>query len=278
MRIFKSVILTATAGAIRRIAQSRFLQQLLFNAIRLNRREIRMAVRDKDVGFLSYCMARRARSRSQILQDLWVCFELNDKRCGYFVEFGATNGVKNSNTWLLERELGWTGILAEPNPFWHAELAVNRCAKIEFQCVAQASGERVSFITTDDTDPELSAIAAGSSLKDHFADVRRRAKSIEMTTISLNDLFDRHNAPDVIDYISIDTEGNEFEILSSYDFSKRRFSLISVEQNKHTEQKIQGLLEKHNYIRVFSQFSQWDGWYVDRDLRGHAHAIVAPAA
>ena len=45
------------------------------------------------------------------MQDLWVCYELGEKRDGFFVEFGATNGVKNSNTWLLETKLGWKGIL-----------------------------------------------------------------------------------------------------------------------------------------------------------------------
>lgn len=272
----KTSAFSLTAQAMNGLSRSSFLQKIVFNAIRLNRREIRPMVQNPDVGFLAFCLSRRARSRSQIMQDLWVCFELEEKPAGFFVEFGATNGLKNSNTWLLEKELGWHGILAEPNPIWHTDLAANRHASIEHQCVSRRSGDSVSFITTDDTDPELSAIAADASMSDHFADLRRQAKSITMTTISLNDLLDRYDAPAMIDYLSIDTEGNEFEILSSYDFSKRRFKLISVEQNTDTESKIQNLLESKNYIRVFKQFSQWDGWYVSAELRDTNRTIFAP--
>jgi FkbM family methyltransferase len=259
-------------------SNSVFLQKILFNALRLYRPEIKPMLQNRDVGFLAYCLSRRARSRSQILQDLWVCFELEEKQDGFFVEFGATNGVKNSNTWLLEKELGWRGILAEPNPFWHSDLAANRHVQIEHQCVSRRSGDSVSFITTDDTDPELSAIAADTAMNDHFADLRRKAKSITLTTISLDDLLDRYDAPAVIDYISIDTEGNEFEILSSFDFDRRRFKLISVEQNKDTEHKIQKLLESKHYIRVFTQFSQWDGWYISAEMRQSSRTIFAPDA
>ena len=48
-------------------------------------------------------------SRSQFGQDLFALLSLNFKRGGYFVEFGATNGIEKSNTYLLEKELGWAG-------------------------------------------------------------------------------------------------------------------------------------------------------------------------
>ena len=54
------------------------------------------------------------KSRSQLRQDLFVLSQLDFKRNGYFVEFGATNGFNLSNTHLMEKEFGWTGILAEP--------------------------------------------------------------------------------------------------------------------------------------------------------------------
>ncbi|WP_417886433.1 hypothetical protein [Zunongwangia sp.] len=59
----------------------------------------------------------KSKSNSQLDQDLFVLFETNFKQNGYFVEFGATNGIAHSNTHLLEIDFGWKGILAEPSKY-----------------------------------------------------------------------------------------------------------------------------------------------------------------
>lgn len=277
MTVAKRAVLKGVAKLCNSLSRAPSMQRHVFNAMRLNRPEINELITNNDIRFLSYCLARRDQSRSQILQDLWVCFELGEKRNGFFVEFGATNGLKNSNTWLLENAFGWTGILAEPNPVWHSELKANRTSHIETQCVYAKSGEVVPFIATDDTDPELSGIANFSE-SDHFASVRRRGTIIEVPTISLDDLLDKFSAPRTIDYMSIDTEGSELNILSSYSF-KHQFRLISVENNKKNEGALDALLHDKGYIKVFPKFSQWDSWYVARDLRDRPHAtIFAPDA
>lgn len=277
MKALKNSVLSRVAALSGALSTRVNLQRLVFNAARLDRPEIRSIIADENIRFLSYCIARRDRTRSQIFQDLWVCYELGEREGGYFVEFGATNGLKNSNTWLLEKKLSWTGILAEPNPIWHAELAANRNAAIESKCVYSRSGEIVSFLTTDDTDPELSGIASFSDA-DHFAETRRKARKIDLETISLDDLLTKYDAPATIDYMSIDTEGSEFDILSSYSF-RHRFKLISVENNPKNERLVDDLLVSKGYVRVFRHFSQWDSWYVASDLRdGQPLRFVAPEA
>jgi FkbM family methyltransferase len=271
--------LKSSIGAIiSGISKSSSAQRVMFNAIRLNRIQFQRLWTQDEIRFLSYAFAMRARSKSQILQDLWVCFELNEKREGFFVEFGATNGLLNSNTWLLEKVFDWKGILAEPNPFWHTELSANRAVAIEHKCVSSRSGDIVAFTTTDNSDPELSGIA-GFSAGNHFAVQRKQGGSLQVETISLNDLLDKYQAPEEIDYISIETEGNELNILSAYDFKKHRFKLISIEQNAMTARDIEKILNNNGYIKVFPQFSQWDGWYVSVELRERAKPqIVAPKA
>jgi FkbM family methyltransferase len=190
-------------------------------------------------------------------------------RNGYFVEFGATDGITNSNTYLLERKYRWRGILAEPNPVWHSALNSARKCNIDHRCVSSSSGNSVKFLTTDDTDPELSSIAEFAH-GDHFSDVRARGVAIKVETVSLNDLLEHYEAPFTIDYLSIDTEGSEFDILSHFDFSKHRFQMISVEQNPYTEKSIESLLATHGFVRVFKEFSQWDGWYIRQDSRNDA--------
>ena len=70
-------------------------------------------------------------SKSQIRQDLFVLNELDFKNNGFFIEFGAANGLDNSNTFILENKFGWDGLLAEPAKIYHQNLAINRKCQIE---------------------------------------------------------------------------------------------------------------------------------------------------
>lgn len=257
--MLNAVVKKSAAHFLRQMADRPNMRRLAFNALRLRRPEI-MELRDMDpVRFLGFAFDRIGGSRSQILQDLWVCYELGEKRDGFFVEFGATNGVTNSNTWLLERSFGWTGILAEPNPIWHDALERNRHCEIDKRCVFVRSGEVLSFATTPD--PELGGIAA-TALYDHFAPIREASPTCNVETISLNDLLEQYRAPAIIDYMSIDTEGSELAILEAFDFARWRVRLLSVEHsNSPQEPKIDALLASHGYRRKFPEFSQWDGWY-----------------
>jgi FkbM family methyltransferase len=276
MRLAKLGI-SAGAQVGHRMANNAEFQRMMFNSIRLNRVETERFRESDEWRFLAYVFANRHRSNAQILQDLWVCHQLGEKRGGVFVEFGATNGRVNSNTLLLEERYGWTGVLAEPNPIWHADLKRNRAAAIDLRCIHAWSGRTVMFTATDSVDPELSGIsefAAG----EHFAEARARGSQIPVQTVSLNQLLDDHQAPGEIDYLSVDTEGSEYAILSEFDFDRRRVRLISVEQNATTEPAIEALLTRNGYTRVFKAFSQWDGWYVHGDCVGHGLAPQFEAA
>ena len=68
--------------------------------------------------------------KSQIGQDVLVLHCLNWKKNGYFLEFGAADGINLSNTYLLERDFGWSGILAEPAKVWHKDLKANRTSGV----------------------------------------------------------------------------------------------------------------------------------------------------
>lgn len=197
-------------------------------------------------------------SQSQLGQDVWVLERTDFKRNGFFVEFGATDGVALSNTWLLEKHFGWDGICAEPNPKFYRQLLENRTCTVDDGCIAASSGKEVEFILA----AEFGGIADYAE-KDMHADKRSaykvRGHTVAMKTISLDDFLDKHNAPRKIDYLSIDTEGNEFDILESFPFDKWQINYLTVEHNySDVRRKLRELLEENGYRCVERE---WDDWY-----------------
>ncbi|WP_094511857.1 FkbM family methyltransferase [Synechococcus sp. MW101C3] len=203
-----------------------------------------------------------SKSRSQLGQDLWVLEQLGWKRGGYFVEFGATDGVLLSNSWLLEKHFGWEGICAEPNPKLFERLQQNRSCTLSPACVYRSSGERMRFVLAD----AYGGLAELGTEDQHGAKREAYAAAgevMEVTTTSLMDLLAQHGAPPLIDYLSIDTEGSELAILEGLDWERYRFRCITVEHNFTAQrQGLQTLLEARGYQR---QEAQWDDWYVLMD-------------
>jgi FkbM family methyltransferase len=216
---------------------------------------------------LTFCLAHYPLSKAQLFQDLYVLHKLRGKSQGYFVEFGATNGMDISNTFLLENSFGWTGIIAEPSPLWHPALFKNRKCVIETKCVWKASGEHLQFLVSKSS-PELATINSFRDCDRHKNARSQDAELVSVETISLNDLLSSHAAPRVFDYLSVDTEGSELEILQAFDFNAHTPVLISVEHNYCEAQRnqLKALLESKGYVRDYVEFSKWDDWYYHRDL------------
>ena len=181
---------------------------------------------------------------------------------GFFVEFGVDDGITLSNTYSLEKSFNWIGIVCEPSTVSRQKLIENRECHIDFNCVTDKSGEVVTFI---ETGRGLSSIEK-YAYDDIWADTRKEGYSYEVPTISLLDLLNKYDAPDVIDYLSIDTEGSELDILTAYDFS-RIFKVITVEHNyTDNREKIYDLLTSKGYKRVMENLSKWDDWYVHEQM------------
>lgn len=201
---------------------------------------------------------------SQLGQDLFVCFILDEKKNGYFVDFGATDGIEKSNSYLLETEYGWNGIVCEPARPYHEHLNNNRQCIKEFKCVHNSTGQMVKFRDCDAR--ELSCIDDYHN-NDSWAWNRVRANIYDVETISLNDLLSAYNAPHIIDYISIDTEGSELDILQAFDFGKYHINIMTIEHN-HTpnKQKIIDLLANNSFINIFGEITDFDSWFINTKI------------
>ena len=221
----------------------------------------RMGGANEEVVCGSFMEDLRGVSKAQLRQDLWVLYETGAMDGGAFVEFGATDGRSINNTLLLE-EYGWRGVLSEPNPAWHAALALNRpLARIDRRCVWNATGERMTFRAT-----EMAELGGLESTLPQDGNTRNRSAylPIEVETVTLADLLVHHGSPSAIDFLSIDTEGSELAILSEFFHVSRPYSfgLIAVEHN-HTPAKaaLHELLTSHGYELRFPNLSRWDSWY-----------------
>lgn len=214
-----------------------------------------------ELKFLAFCGSMQHIAHGQLLQDLWVLFELDLKSNGYFVEFGAYDGSRHSNTKLLEENFGWSGVLAEPNPEMANVLRSSRSANVDARCVWDVSGDEIDLLVTGDA--ELSTVR-GYASPDLHTDTRRATivRTVSVPTVSLNDLLDEYRAPNTFDFMSVDTEGTELRILRSFDFTKHRPYLLAVEHNgRADEQDLDNLLFAQGYERRFRSMSRWDGWY-----------------
>jgi FkbM family methyltransferase len=214
--------------------------------------------------FFKYILNYIHLSSSQRFQDLFVDWMLQKKN-GIFIEFGACDGINISNTYYLEKYMGWSGILLEPAKFWHNKIKFNRpnCI-IDFRCVSDESGNEVSFY--ENMDPAL------SSLNNNFFS----NTSYKVKTVSLNDIFfeyeekllKKSNDIESIDFISIDAEGTEYQILKKFNFNKYSPKIIIVEHNFDPikSKLLKEFIEAHNYVNLFPELSAYDYFFVLKDV------------
>jgi FkbM family methyltransferase len=217
--------------------------------------------------YYNYLITNRKLSKSQLYQDLFVLFTLGDKVNGSFLEFGATDGVEYSNSFLLENNFNWKGVLAEPSPQWHENLKINRPnATIIEECIYYETGRSLDFFVSD--------VGVLSTLEKHRqSDIssmpvmtssrNKNGYNHKVISISLNDVFVKHFNSSPIDYMSVDTEGSELEILENFDFQKFGPKIVTVEHNfTDAQKKLDELFIKNNYLRFFKEHTQFDAWYV----------------
>jgi len=199
------------------------------------------------------------KSHGQVYQDMFVLMYLGYKTNGYFVEFGATDGYDISNTYILEKDYGWSGILAEPATQWHEKLAQNRNCHIDHSVIWRAN-EPVLFNERERGDASLAVEYMGSVTEPWSNDIKEQ---YEVSGITLNNLLVKYNAPNDIDYISMDTEGNEIDILETFNFDKYRVKFFTVEHNyrEDNRNRIYQLLTSKGYDRVLIDLSQQDDFY-----------------
>ena len=219
--------------------------------------------KDKYIKFLEFLAINQWKSPSQLSQDLFVIYFSGLKKDGFFIEIGASDGFMLSNTLALEK-YGWKGIISEPSSIYLDKITKRRCI-ISTKAVFNESGLKLLFAEVEKF-PDLSGLKDNLD-KDMNHHRRNESKTVEVETISLNDLIEQNTSSKNIDYISIDTEGSEYEILKNFDFKKYNVEIFTIEHNfiEKKRKAIFDLLNSNNYLRVFTDISQWDDWYIKKN-------------
>lgn len=179
-------------------------------------------------------------------------------RDGYFVDLAAAHPTQISNTFFLEKWLGWRGVLIDANPSFARLLRDNRVSQV-FECaVASTNGAFVDFRVDNG---ELGGIV-GDAFDNNLAfraKELKKAKILQVQTRTLESILDEAKAPRLIDYLSLDVEGAELEVLKNFNFSKYRFKCMTVER---PPLELDLLLDRHGYIQV--QHSIFDTFYIHK--------------
>ena len=209
--------------------------------------------------------------KSQLYQDVFASFIIDKNFNKTFLEFGATDGIDLSNTYVLEKNFGWNGSLSEPSPQWHKNLKNNRPnCNIITKCIWSKSGEVLDFFESDVG--VLSTISEYKesdkvSIPGNTIERVRSGKLVKVETISLNDVIHKSFNSVAPSYISIDTEGSEYEILRFFNFKKFRPVVFTIEHNfTEIENKIDGLMFENDYVRIFKEFTAFDAWYISKEV------------
>jgi FkbM family methyltransferase len=198
-------------------------------------------------------------SYSQLGQDTFVVEFLNQKKGGYFVEVGAFNGIHMSNTYLLETEYAWTGMCIEPVPAVFEQLKANRACHYYNYAVTAVGDEQLEFC--------VAGVLSG--LTEHISPPYLHIKDCPKVTVTaktLTYLLDMDDAPAVVDYLSIDTEGSEFEVLKGIDFERYQFRIIDLEHNnvEPRRSEMRQFLEERGY--QYHSENKWDDRYIHEAL------------
>jgi len=146
-----------------------------------------------------------------------------DKRAGFFVDVGANDPVQGSQSWHLE-QTGWTGLLVEPQPDLAETLRRTRKAKVfSVACSSpqRAGGTLPLHIAGPFSSFDPNLMVAGV----------KAAESIEVPVRTLDSLLAEASAPAPIDFLSVDVEGHEIDVLSGFDFARWRPRLILLEDH-----------------------------------------------
>ena len=208
-------------------------------------------------------------SHSQYLEDIFIDSIFRGKSSGPYVDIGANDPSELSNTKRFY-DRGWSGVNVEPDVRMHQKLCVERPRDTNLNIgIGNTAGELTFY--------ELSANTLSTFNKESALESVRNEKVVIVSetpvkVISLADLF-RENVPDgKIDFMSVDAEGLEIEIMSSNNWEQFRPIAVIIEVNQDKRGGVARLMQDNGYFLVY--YNGTNGIFVDNSaevIRDYLH-------
>lgn len=160
-------------------------------------------------------------------------------RSGFYIELGANDGLKQSNTMFLEAFRGWNGLLVEPHKPNFNKLIKNRskenrfanCACVSFDYRMTEYRYAYSDLMTIGLDDHNDIPDRMQHAENGLQFLQSGSKNTILSAVprTLSSLLDEISAPNIVDFLSLDVEGAELSVLQGIDFGKYQFKFILVE-------------------------------------------------
>jgi len=199
---------------------------------------------------------------SQYEQDEHVMKIMRYKTGGTFIDLAANQAVHISNTFAMERDYDWSGVCIDANYYVWEDLARRKCTVVA-AAVGREINEEIPFKYRSAGDEA----AYGGLIKEGMKQEHRTANEGTVFTTTLNQIFEEFDLPHIIDYLSLDIEGAELYALSSFDWDKYSFNVITIEgRNENIRLKL--MHEGYWYVTRLGE----DDLYVNSGLMGQGEA------
>lgn len=160
---------------------------------------------------------------SQWEEDGLIFKYIEKKSTGKYIDIGAGEPKRFSNTYMLY-EMGWRGLLVEPNPLLTRELETVRPGdKLAKVAITDKNREEILYV-----DCRKDGVLEGSPVITYYKDSRATI-GITVEGLTITSLLQRYPEFDDADFVSIDIEGTEKKLLADIDFHRYQFPLICIE-------------------------------------------------
>jgi FkbM family methyltransferase len=206
--------------------------------------------------FLALVCSFKGATQSQLFQDLFSLFISDYKKNGFFVEVGVGDGIAHSNSRLLEVGFKWKGLLVEPNfNVWDA-IKRNRSAVLVPYAASSAEGELLFHRVATQELSYVGEDIPNDNLNRHVLESRA------IRSRTLDSILEENCAPQSIDYVSIDVEGHELDVLGGFDIKRWSPKVITIEYNNDLTRAVAIRKRLLGYRQVMPALSGCDLWFV----------------